>query len=53
MYWDGDGGFHEDASWWQVAKDDVLYRLTHFGRIQSIGLAPHFVPAYSERVASL
>lgn len=53
MYWDRSGDFHEDASWWQVAKEDLLYRITHFGRIQSVGLAPHFAPAYSERVRAL
>lgn len=53
MYWDGGGRFHEDASWWQVAKDDVLYRLAHFGRINSIGLEPHFVPSYTALVSDL
>jgi triacylglycerol lipase len=53
MYWDGSGRFHGDASWWQVAKDDIAYRFAHFGRIQSIGLEPHFVPAYSKLVDEL
>jgi triacylglycerol lipase len=53
MYWDADGAMHADASWWHVAKDDLAYRLTHFGRIRSIGLEPHFIPAYTQRVDAL
>lgn len=53
MYWDSEGALHPDASWWHVAKDDLIYRLTHFGRIQSIGLGPHFVPAYTKLVTAL
>jgi hypothetical protein len=50
MYFDLGGGFHPDASAGRVALDDVKYRLTHWGRIESIGLAPHEISAYMARV---
>jgi triacylglycerol lipase len=53
MYFDADGVFHPDAGAWQVARDDLSYRLRHFGRIESIGLLPHAIGAYVLRVESL
>jgi len=51
VYIDGDGRIHEDASPWHVARDDVRFRLTHFGRIESAGLGPHLIDAYRMRLA--
>lgn len=53
MYFNEAGTFTPDASGWTVARDDILYRLRHLGRLQAIGLGPHAVPAYTERVGSL
>jgi triacylglycerol lipase len=50
MYFDAGGGFHPDASATRIALDDVKYRLTHWGRIESIGFAPHEISAYMARV---
>jgi hypothetical protein len=53
MYFDADRQFHPDAGAWHIAKDDLRYRLTHFGRIESIGLGPHSIGRYVERVESM
>jgi len=46
MYFDHEAKFHHDAGAWQITKDDVRYRLKHFGRIDSIGIAPHLIGSY-------
>ncbi len=53
MYFDALGAFHEDAGAWHIARDDLRYRLRHFGRIQSIGLNPHAISAYVNAVEAL
>ncbi len=53
MYFDESHAFHADAGAWHVAKDDLAYRLRHFGRIQSLGLVTHEIGAYLRRVDSL
>ncbi|MCZ6504690.1 MAG: hypothetical protein O6834_01740, partial [Actinobacteria bacterium] len=53
MYFKEAGTFVPDAGTWAVARDDVIYRLRHFGKIQAIGLDPHFIPAYTERMGNL
>ncbi len=53
MYFDESHQFHADAGAWHVAKDDLSYRLRHFGRIQSLGLSTHEMGEYMNRVASL
>lgn len=53
MYFDASHTFHPDASVWHVAKDDLSYRLRHFGRIESLGLITHEMGAYMRRVDSL
>jgi len=53
MYFDGSGGFHPDAGAWQVIKDDLLYRFTHFRSINALGLGSHEIGAYLDRVGSL
>jgi hypothetical protein len=53
MYFDASHTFHADAGAWHVAKDDLTYRLRHFGRIESLGLSTHEVGVYLKRVDSL
>jgi triacylglycerol lipase len=53
MYFDGAGRFHRNAGGWQIAKDDLKTRLTHFGRISAVGLGPHDIPRYVERIESI
>jgi hypothetical protein len=53
MYFNEAGSFNPDAGTWPVARDDLTYRLRHFGRIQAAGLDPHLMPAYSARMGSL
>ena len=53
MYFDAAHTFHGDAGAWHVAKDDLAYRLRHFGRIESLGLSTHEIGAYIKRVESL
>lgn len=53
MYFDEKHTFHADAGAWHVAKDDLIYRLRHFGRIQSLGLSTHEMGEYVSRVNSL
>lgn len=53
MYFDAGGNLVEDASPWRVARDDVLYRLKHLGRISGIGLDPHLIPSYRDRMDRL
>jgi triacylglycerol lipase len=53
MYFDRDGAFHPDAGAWQIAKDDLVYRLTNFRSIKALGLSTHEIDAYLERVATL
>jgi predicted lipase len=53
MYFDALGKFHEDAGAWHIARDDLRYRLRHFGRIQSIGLGPHEISAYVNSIEAL
>ncbi|MCP3977638.1 MAG: lipase family protein [bacterium] len=53
MYFDESHTFHPDAGAWHIAKDDLKYRLRHFGRIQSLGLSTHEMGAYMTRVNSL
>ena len=47
VYFDHDRTMHVDASAWRVAADDLRYRFTHFGRIESAGLTPHFTNSYA------
>jgi triacylglycerol lipase len=53
MYFDESGTLERDAGNWPVARDDLRYRLRHFGRIQAVGLTPHLLPAYRERIDAL
>jgi triacylglycerol lipase len=53
MYFDGAGALRPDAGSWPVARDDLKYRLSHFGSIQAVGLTPHLLPAYRERIEAL
>ena len=53
MYFDASQTFHADAGAWHVAKDDLAYRLRHFGRIESLGLSTHEIGAYTKRVDSI
>lgn len=53
MYFDEDGTLERDAGNWPVARDDLRYRLRHFGRIKAAGLTPHLLPAYQERIDRL
>jgi hypothetical protein len=53
MYFDGAGTFHPDAGAWQIARDDVLARLRHFGRISAAGVGPHEISRYTERIESI
>lgn len=53
MYFDASHTFHPDASAWHIAKDDLSYRLRHFGRLQSLGLSTHEIGAYMKQVESL
>ena len=53
MYFDRNGGFHPDAGAWQIAKDDLVYRLTNFKSIKALGLGTHEMGAYVDRVAAL
>lgn len=46
VYFDQGGKMHVDASPWHVARDDLRYRLTHWGRIEAIGTAPHMIGPY-------
>jgi predicted lipase len=46
MYFDADGRLHRDATAWQIARDDLSYRLRHLGKISSVGIAPHLLPPY-------
>jgi triacylglycerol lipase len=47
VYFDHDRRGHVDASAWHVAIDDLRYRLTHFGRVESAGLTPHYTGSYA------
>ena len=51
VYFDHDAKMHVDASPWHVARDDIRYRLTHFGRIEAIGTAPHLIGPYRRLLA--
>lgn len=53
MYFDAGRQFHADAGAWHIATDDLRYRLTHFGRIESVGLSTHAIGAYQDRVESI
>lgn len=53
MYFDEAGNLARDAGNWSVVRDDLRYRLRHFGKIQAAGLAPHLLPAYQERIDRL
>ena len=53
MYFDESHAFHADAGAWHIAKDDLRYRLRHFGRIKSLGLSTHEISEYMDRVNSL
>jgi len=53
MYFDGSGNFHPNASAWEVAKEDLAFRLTHFGRIKAAGLTPHEISAYVRLVDTI
>lgn len=51
VYFDHSGTMHLDASPWHVARDDVRYRLAHWGRIEAIGTAPHLIGPYRRLLA--
>ena len=53
MYFDGAGRFHADAGKWQIAKDDLTARIRGLGRITGLGVAPHEMARYVERVESI
>ena len=53
MYFDGGGHFHPDAGAWHIARDDLVARFRTFGRITSVGIAPHDIPRYVERIESI
>jgi hypothetical protein len=53
MYFDTSHTFHGDAGAWHIAKDDLAYRLRHFGRIKSLGLRTHEIGVYIKRTDSL
>ncbi|MEE8330225.1 MAG: lipase family protein [Acidimicrobiia bacterium] len=53
MYFDGDGAFHDGASVWKVAWDDIKARLRHFGTIKAAGVGPHDMSKYVARVDAL
>ena len=53
MYFDDRGTFHRDASAWKVARDDLKFRLRHFGRIKAAGLEPHFINAYRRAIGRI
>lgn len=53
MYFDASGTFHPDASGWRITLDDLSYRLTHLGRIKSIGIESHLIGRYMRLVESL
>ena len=53
MYFDDAGELHEDASAWHVARDDLRYRLRHFGRISAVGITPHLLPEYRKHIDRL
>lgn len=53
MYFDGAGRFHPDASGWQIAREGLIARLQHFGRIAAAGVGKHEMSAYIGRVQSL
>ncbi len=53
MYFDGGGRFHPDAGTWQIARDDVMARFRHFGRITVAGVGPHDMARYVDRIQSI
>lgn len=53
MYFDERGRFHEDASGWRIALDDLRYRFAHFGSIKAVGAEPHLMAPYQARVDGL
>ena len=53
MYFDGSEKFHADASFWRIARDDLTYRLSHFGKIDSIGIKPHLIKPYASLINTL
>lgn len=53
MYFDGAGRFHPDAGAWQIAKDDLMARVRGFGRISVLGVTPHEISRYVERIESI
>ena len=53
MYFDGAGRFHPNAGAWHIAKDDLVTRFTHFGRISAVGIGSHDIPRYVERIESI
>ncbi len=53
MYFDGSEAFHADASFLRIARDDLTYRLSHFGKLDSIGIKPHLIKPYASLVNTL
>ena len=53
VYFDRSGRSHVDAGIWKVALDDVLFRLTHFGRLEAAGLDPHDKGTYVDLVEAM
>ena len=53
MYFDGNGNFHPDAGGWQIARDDMIARLKHFGSIRAAGVGPHEISRYIETIQSI
>lgn len=53
MYFDGAGSFHPDAGGWQIAREDVLARIRHFGKIEAAGVGNHEIPRYLDRIKSI
>lgn len=50
VYFDESGDPHVGASAWHIARDDLVFRLRHFGRLKAAGLAPHERKAYVDLV---
>ena len=54
LYFDRNGVALVGASGWKIALDDIVHRLTHWGRINdTFALSLHSMAAYRERIASL
>lgn len=53
MYFDGRENLHADAGAWHIARDDVIARFKHFGRIEAAGIGNHEISAYARLVEAV